>query len=207
MDLRYDRLDPLPREFYRRETVSVARDLLGKTLVRAVGGEVLLGKIVETEAYKGLSDPASHAYKGNRGRASIMFGEVGYAYVYFTYGNHFCMNVVAKSRRAKAGAVLIRSLEPLYGVGRMLANRGDVEEWEVSRGPGNLTKALSIDRSFNGHDLTRRGELFVAGELDQTGIEDRIESSTRIGIRRATTKKWRFYVSGNRCVSRYTLKT
>lgn len=190
----------MPREFFRRDTVTVARELLGKLLVRVLRGKVLAGRIVEVEAYGGLDDPASHAYRGNRGRAKIMFGEVGYAYVYFTYGNHFCLNVVAKDEKTPAGAVLFRALEPLIGVEEMMANRGVSDFFKVTSGPGRLTKALNITRQQNGVDLARKGELFLAeGWLRH---DEKICVSNRIGISAAKNRPWRFYICGNPHVSK-----
>lgn len=191
----------LPRSFFERDTVTVARELLGKLLVRVLdGGTLLVGRIVEVEAYGGPDDPASHAYRGNRGRAQIMFGEAGRAYVYFTYGNHFCLNVVAKHREAAAGAVLFRALEPLQGIETMMANRGVDDPLKVASGPGRLTKAFGITRRFNGVDLTREGELFLADGRLKPGEE--ICVSQRIGIRLAKERPWRFYICGNPHVSR-----
>lgn len=192
-------LDPLPRQFFCRDTLVVARDLLGKLIVRSLGSEQLVVRVVEVEAYKGLSDPASHAYGGNRGRASVMFGEVGRAYVYFTYGNHFCMNVVARSLRSKAGAVLFRAAEPLEGLEVMMQNRGTREPRLLTSGPGRLTKALMIDRSFYGTDLTVRGELFIAdGHLKE---KEQVVTATRVGIARARFRPWRFFIRDNPFVS------
>lgn len=191
----------LPRSFFRRDTLTVARDLIGKLLVRVLGQQrVLVGRIVEVEAYGGLDDPASHAYRGNKGRAAIMFGEVGYAYVYFTYGNHYCLNVVAKDEKTPAGAVLFRALEPLEGIEIMMANRGVSDTFKLASGPGRLTQAFDITRRFNGVDLTERGELFLAdGWLKP---QEEICVSQRIGIREATDRPWRLYICGNPHVSK-----
>jgi len=192
--------ETLPRSFFKRNTVTVARDLLGSLMVRVIDSEVLVGRVVEVEAYGGLDDPASHAYRGNRGRASIMFGEVGYAYVYFTYGNHFCINVVAKDEKTPAGAVLFRALEPIVGIDVMMKNRDKRELSSLTNGPGKLTKALNIARGFNGKDLTVWGDLFLArGWLRP---DERVCESTRIGIRAATERPWRFYICGNPYVSK-----
>ena len=113
----------LPRKFYINDTKQVAKDLLGKELVRKVGKSVLSGIITETEAYKGKNDPASHAARKKTERNKIMFGEVGHAYVYFTYGMHYCFNVVAKKENDESGAVLIRAIHPQQGIKRMIKNR------------------------------------------------------------------------------------
>ena len=201
MALDLNSFKPLPRSFFRRDTILVAKELLGQLLVRVHGDSgVLVGRVVEVEAYKGLEDPASHAYRGNRGRASIMFGDVGYAYVYFTYGNHFCLNVVAKDERTAAGAVLFRALEPLQGVDIMMKNRGTTRLLDLTSGPGKLTKAFDISRSFYGVDLTSKGDLFLAEGW--MGKDESVCSSPRIGITLAKERPWRFYLCGNPYVSR-----
>ncbi|PSN84370.1 3-methyladenine DNA glycosylase [Candidatus Marsarchaeota G2 archaeon ECH_B_SAG-F08] len=190
---------PIHKAFYERHPTEVARDLLGALLVRKVNNEVLVGRIVETEAYGGRDDPASHAYRGNKGRASVMFGEVGRAYVYFTYGNHYCLNVVARSFYEEAGAVLIRALEPLQGLSTMIKNRGLSDPLNLTNGPGKLTKAFAIDLRFNGIDLTKRADLFIAkGKLRPS---EKIATSTRIGIKDAKDREWRFFVANNPYVS------
>ncbi len=181
-----------------RDTVQVARDLLGKALVRMYGDRPVAMMITEVEAYGGTDDPASHAYRGNRGRASIMFGRVGVAYVYFTYGMHYCVNVVARPPRKDAGAVLIRSGEIIEGLDIALRNR-PADPCRISSGPGNVTKALRIDRSFNGTDMASCSPLFIGSWADIP--EDLIGASGRVGIRRGTEAKWRFYIKGNCSVS------
>jgi DNA-3-methyladenine glycosylase len=168
-------LSPLPRAFYERSVLQVARALLGCQLVR-VGraGELRVGRVVETEAYAGRIDPASHSYRGPTERTRTMFGAAGHAYVYFTYGNHFCVNVVA-GPRALAGAVLIRALEPVHGLERMRRSRAEriraellrervisgAADRELTSGPGKLTAALAIDRELDGTDITRAGLLYM----------------------------------------------
>jgi len=186
----------LPRSFYARDTALVARELLGKFLVRCTSEERLVGKIVETEAYYGMGDPASHSYKGKTKRAAIMWGPPGISYVYFTYGMHFLINVVTE-KEGIPGAVLIRALEPVEGIEIMMKNTGKTKLLELTRGPGRLTKAFGIDGSFNGHDLTK-GELFIV-EGEKEVFE--IECTSRIGIKKGLDKKLRFYVKGNRFVS------
>jgi DNA-3-methyladenine glycosylase len=166
----------LPRRFYERNTISVAKDLLGKFIIRKIGRKKLIGKIVETEAYL-ENDPASHAFRGITKRCAPMFEAPGHAYVYFIYGNHFCLNFVTE-RSGKAGAVLIRALEPVSNI-KLATN-----------GPGKLTKALKIDMRFNRADLTR-GKLIVAkGKKEKF----QIASAGRIGISKASDKKYRFYI-------------
>jgi DNA-3-methyladenine glycosylase len=169
------KVTPLPRTFYERPVLQVARALLGCLLVRvAPNGELRIGRIVETEAYAGHLDPASHSYRGRTERNKTMFGARGHAYVYFTYGNHFCVNVVA-GPPSLAGAVLIRALEPVHGVEPMRLARAErikavvlrdrvvsgAADRELANGPGKLTAALAIDRALDGIDVTQRGVLYV----------------------------------------------
>jgi DNA-3-methyladenine glycosylase len=188
----------LDRSFYRRDTIVVAKELLGKILVRKINDKLLSGIIVETEAYRSSDDPASHSYKGITNRNKVMFEEVGYSYVYFTYGNHYCLNIVAKDKSTDAGAVLIRAIEPLDGIDIMKWNRNK-DLYELTNGPGKLTKALMIDKRLNGLDLTKEGILYVKNN-NINNIE--IISTPRIGIKTALDKYWRFYINGNRFVSR-----
>jgi DNA-3-methyladenine glycosylase len=193
----FTRLNPIPRSFYMRETVDVARDLLGSFLVRTFGQRKAVLRITEVEAYRGTDDPASHAYRGNRGRASIMFGETGIAYVYLSYGINYCLNVTARSASQDAGAVLIRAAEPIFGLD-LLGREGS--QCKVASGPGNLTRALKVDMSFNGLDLTLNGPLYISrGYLKQY---ENISSGPRIGISRGREKQWRFFISGNCSVSK-----
>jgi DNA-3-methyladenine glycosylase len=185
------------RTFYYRPTELVAKDLLGKKLVRIINKSKdkkykLSGLIVETEAYGFDDDPASHAYRGITSRNIAMFGEVGRAYVYFTYGNYYCVNVSARTSKDKAGAVLIRALQPMEGIPIMKFLRKTNDELSLSSGPGKLTQALCIDKSLNGQDMTNpTTELHI-----EYGIESqRIISSSRIGIREARDKKWRFVLA------------
>lgn len=191
----------LSREFYSRDTVEVAKSLLGKILVRVIDGNILSGMIVETEAYT-RDDPASHAYRGITARNKVMFEDVGYAYVYFIYGNHYCLNVVAKSKDMEAGAVLIRAVEPIQGIEFMIRNRvrsARIRIEMLTNGPGKLTKALSIDSRHNGLDLTVGGELYIE---EGRSISDRdVVATRRIGISEGIDKPWRFIMRDNRFVS------
>ncbi|HKM76180.1 MAG TPA: DNA-3-methyladenine glycosylase [Candidatus Bathyarchaeia archaeon] len=189
----------LCRSFYERGTITVAKELLGKFVVRVVGRNRLVGRIVEVEAYRGFDDPASHAFHGITPRAAPMFGEPGHAYVYFTYGNHYCFNVTTE-RTGVAGAVLIRALEPVEGVNVMKRFRPHVSTLDITNGPGKLTKALCIDKSLNKIDLTKRGPLFLRGNNSER-VE--IVCSIRIGITAGTDRLWRFFVNGNPYVSRF----
>jgi DNA-3-methyladenine glycosylase len=188
----------LPRKFYARDTLQVAEDILGKLLVRVKGRSQMIGKIVEVEAYKGSEDPASHAYRGITRRNAPMFAEGGHAYIYFTYGNHYCLNVTTE-RSGVPGAVLIRALEPMVGLQRMRILRPAVSDHELTNGPGKLTKALGIDTALNDLDMTKRGPLFVT---DAESDDFKIKHTPRVGITRGTERLWRVYVADNPFVSR-----
>ena len=180
------RLTPLPRDFYLQDTITAARKLLGKLLVHCAPEGVISGRIVETEAYL-RDDPACHACRGMTNRNRVMFGPPGHAYVYFTYGNHYCMNAVTQPEGI-AEAVLIRAIEPLEGTEMMKRNRRADDLKNLCSGPGKLTQALGIGREHNGLDLTQSCLIVACGE----DIEDVVET-TRIGIREAADKPWRFY--------------
>ncbi len=188
----------LPRDFYERDTVKVAKDLLGKRLVRVKGRNRMEGRIVEVEAYRGLDDPASHAFRGPTPRNAPMFGEPGHAYIYFTYGNHYCLNITTQEV-GTPGAVLIRAIQPLEGLREMRRLRPKVLDSNLTNGPGKLTKALGIDKSLNEIDMTRREDLFVT-ESDETTFK--VAKSARVGISQAADRLWRFYVAGNSYVSK-----
>jgi len=190
----------IEREFYNRDTIDVAKDLLGKILVRVVNGKVLSGTIVESEAYRSTDDPASHSYRGKTERNSVMFGEVGHAYVYFTYGNHYCLNIVAKDYATPAGAVLIRAIEPIDGVSLMHRYRKTHDPYNLASGPGKLTQALKITKKQNDIDVTKKGELYIVNGKDISKSE--IFATSRIGIRVALDKQWRFLIADNKFVSK-----
>lgn len=189
--------------FYLRPTKVVARDLVGKRLVRIFrkNGRSfrLSGTIVETEAYGYSDDLASHACMGPTVRNAVMFGEVGRAYVYFTYGNHFCVNVSARSSRMEAGAVLIRGLEPVEGIDVMRQLRPVEDVFSLTSGPGKLTQALNITSVLNGADMTSPdSELYI-----EFGARPRrVLVTPRIGITRATGREWRFLDPSSPYVSR-----
>jgi DNA-3-methyladenine glycosylase len=187
----------LQRKFFEAYTPKVARSLLGALLVRVVDGERLSGWVVETEAYRGASDPASHAYRGETPRNSVMFGGSGRAYVYFTMGMHHCLNLTAEPA-GTPGAVLIRAMEPVEGLKTMLKTR-DVNSAEaVAIGPGKLTQALRIDRCLNGEDVVTSRRLF----LEEWKEVSDVGTSQRIGVSRGRAQRWRFFVKGNPFVSR-----
>jgi len=172
----------LPRSFYARPTVEVARDLLGKVIRHGASS----ARIVETEAYLGTNDAAAHSARGLTPRTSVIFGPPGRAYVYLIYGMHYCLNVVAE-REGVAGCVLLRALEPLAGI------------MHLSNGPGKLTRALGITLEHYGADLTQ-GPLAI--HTPKSGENFAIATSPRIGINKAADLPLRFFISGNRFVSR-----
>jgi DNA-3-methyladenine glycosylase len=189
--------------FYQRPTEVVARDLVGKKLVRTIRNNKkqfrLAGIIVETEAYGYSDDLASHAYVGPTGRNKVMFGNVGRAYVYFTYGNHFCLNVSARRSKVEAGAVLIRGIEPVEGIELMRQFRPVDDIFSLTSGPGKLTQALNITSLLNGTDMTNsESEIYVEfGKRPK-----RIITTPRIGITRAVDKEWRFVDVSSPFISR-----
>ena len=184
-------------DFYTRGTENVARELLGKKLVRMYddgSGKLqrLSGIIYETEAYGSKNDPASHAFNGRTNRNSVMFRDVGKAYVYFIYGMHHCMNVTAHAPNSDAGAVLIRSLIPIEGIDTMIYLSNMKNKLNLTNGPGRLTKALDINRSHNGLNLTDNRSILQI----EDGIKPKkVLSTTRIGISRATEKYWRYLIA------------
>jgi len=189
----------LPKSFYRRDTTVVARDLLGMVLERKTLDGITSGRIVEVEAYLGPGDPASHAAPGLTARNAYLFGPPGIAYVYFIYGRYWCVNAVS-GKKGGGTAVLIRALEPLDGVDIMRKRRGDhISVQNLTNGPARLCLALSIDKHQSGKSL-QRGPLVIR---EGTAFPDSaISVSPRIGITRAASWPLRFYVTGNRNVSR-----
>ena len=189
----------LPRSFFTRDTLTVARELLAKHLARRVGESDLVGKIVEVEAYGGAYDPASHAYRGMTPRNQVMFGKGGFAYVYFTYGKHYCLNVTTE-KEGVPGAVLIRALQPVSGIEMMRRNRRRKRLRYLTNGPGRLTEAMGITKRQNGLDLTKGGELFIREPQVEEDFEE--VSKGRVGIRVGVEKPWRFYIKSNSFISR-----
>ena len=190
---------PLPARFYARDAASVARDLLGRLLISTVGGGRCVGRIVETEAYLGPHDPASHAAGWRRTpRNEVMYGEPGRLYVYFTYGMHWCANVVT-GREGFPSAVLLRAVEPLEGIATMRRRRGGVAERLIGSGPARLTQALGITRRHNGLDLRAAPIWIAAGRPVPPARRAR---SPRIGISVATQRLLRFYERSSPWVSR-----
>lgn len=194
---------PLPRSFYLQDTVSVARNLLGCVLWRRIGRTELAATIVETEAYLGSNDPAAHTRRGLRTpRVESMYLEGGHAYVYFTYGMHFCLNVVTQEADL-AEAVLIRAAQPLKGLEIMQKNRPRARrEFDLMSGPGKLCMAMHIDRELDGERLDGKKLWLASGESETAG-ED-IMVTPRIGIDgsgQAAHWPLRFFLGGNRYVS------
>jgi DNA-3-methyladenine glycosylase len=185
----------LARSFYDQDTVDVAKDLLGKILVRKIDGNIISGIITETEAYRYKDDPASHTYGGMTERNKAMFGQVGRAYVYFTYGMHYCVNAVARSPDYDAGAVLIRSLVPKKGTDFMSRQRKTRDISNLTNGPAKLTQALKITKKEYGEDLTKRSSLYVIDGLEVK--KSQILSGPRIGIKKANDKMWNFKIAKN----------
>jgi DNA-3-methyladenine glycosylase len=197
-------LKKLPKPFYTRNVLIVARELLGKILVKKEGRSLLAGKIVEVEAYDGLIDEAAHTFIGKTKRNEIMFNEGGYFYVYFTYGAHFCCNIVT-GIKGHGTAVLIRAVEPLKGIRRMSLNRynklflTDKEKLNLTSGPGKVCSAFSISREHYGLDLTG-DKIFL---LNSPKLKPReIIVSKRIGIKKSVDLPWRFYIKNNPYISR-----
>lgn len=171
--------------------------LLGCYIERQLGGQRLVGRIVETEAYD-QEDAASHSYRGQTPRTEVMFGPPGRAYVYFTYGMHHCFNIVV-GPQGRGSAVLVRALEPISGLPAMRANRPGVDDSQLTNGPAKLCYALSIDRRLNGHDLSRPPLLF---RLNEDLPAEPVVQAKRIGISRDTHRRWRWYLKGNPYVSK-----
>jgi DNA-3-methyladenine glycosylase len=188
----------LPRSFFERPATAVAPELLGRVLVRITADGVrVAARLVEVEAYE-ETDPASHAYGGRTPRNEVMFGPPGHLYVYFTYGMHFCSNVVT-GEGGRGSAVLLRAAEPLEGLEVMAANRGRPASHELCSGPARLAQAFGIGRAENGVDLIRDPRLFVlSGEPLLPGS---IARSTRVGVRVGTERRWRYFERGSAFVS------
>jgi DNA-3-methyladenine glycosylase len=189
---------PLPRRFYARDSLIVARAVLGRLLVRDAPEGRVAGRIVEAEAYGGARDPASHAYRGRTPRNATMFGEAGHAYVYFTYGMHHCLNLVT-AQAGTPSAVLIRALEPVAGIELMRVRRGLETIESLARGPGNVARALGLTLEHDGLDLTR-GPLWLSDLTPRRGGR-RVARGPRIGIRVAAERPWRFFLEGHLCVT------
>lgn len=190
----------LPRSFYQQPTVEVARQLLGKYLVRKHPAGVTVGRIVESEAYIGPEDKACHASRGRTPRTEIMFGRAGHAYIYLIYGFHYMLNIVTEKEDFPS-AVLIRAVEPLGGIELMQARRGLDKITNLASGPGKLCTAFAIDRTLNGDDMC--GKIIYVEDRGEPS--PKIATTPRIGVDYAGKwkhKPWRFLIKGNQFVSK-----
>jgi DNA-3-methyladenine glycosylase len=187
----------LDRKFYERDQETVAKELLGKRLIRRLDTQVLEGLIVETEAYYGLDDPASRAYQGPKKYNKLMWDESGRAFIYNVH-KYWMLNIVAHNPN-QVGAVLIRAIEPIEGIEVMKKNRAVTKLFNLTNGPGKLTIALMIDKRVNGDLVTScKNKLFIT----DSGRKPKIGRSHRIGVRRDLDRKLRFFIKGNKYVSR-----
>lgn len=180
-------LRPLPKSFFCHPTLWIARNLLGKGILRIVGEDKILVRIIETEAYLSKNDPASHSFRGPNGRNRSMFGPAGTCYVYLSYGMHYCMNVVTGAKGV-GEAVLLRAALPVFGERAIVRNRPGVRTKDWMSGPGKLTKALEVDRRFDGLFFGDHG-LFLVDLGRPCG---RVAATPRIGISKATNLPYRF---------------
>lgn len=190
---------PLPHElsFLYADTVTAAKQLLGCMLERTTADGTIQVRIVETEAYH-QSDAASHSYSGETVRNSPMFQEAGVFYVYFTYGMHYCANIVT-GQAGEGSGVLIRAVEPLAGEHIIRQNRPNVTAPQTTNGPAKLCQALQINKQLSGHDITKRPLILRTGALQ---TPETITQTTRIGISKAVDMPWRFYIKGNPYISK-----
>ncbi len=194
----------LSRKFYKRPVLKVAKELLGKVLIKNEGSYLLSGRIVEVEAYDGDNDEASHSFKGKTKRNEIMFNEGGYFYVYFTYGAHYCCNIVT-GKSNHGTAVLIRAVEPIDGIDLMIERRfgrklkSEKEIFNLTNGPGKICKAFGFSKEHSGIDLTRNS-IYIIDEPKLS--KSKIGISKRIGITKSVDLPWRFFEIGNQFLSR-----
>jgi DNA-3-methyladenine glycosylase len=188
----------LPKDFYEKDPALVAQKLLGKILARRLNNEILSGKIVETEAYYGENDPASKAYKGRKTFNQLMFSEAGKTFIYMVHAN-WLLNIIAHPK-GDVGAVLIRAIEPTQGVETMLENRNVKDLRDLTSGPGKLTKALAITKDLNGTNITKRDSELAVFENKKENFE--VGSSHRIGVKKDLPQELRFFVKGNKFVSK-----
>ena len=191
---------PLPRKFYLKDTVTVSKNLLGKTIVRKFRNQTLAGKIVETEAYIGEHDPACHAYQKITNRSSTLYKIGGTAYVYFIYGNYYCFNVVTEQKGFGA-AVLIRAVEPIEGIDLMKKFRPKAKSThELTNGPSKFCLAFNIERSFNKEDVTGK-KIFISNPLQKINFD--ICVSRRIGLNIGKEFPYRFFIKDNPFVTKH----
>jgi DNA-3-methyladenine glycosylase len=208
-----DGTEALPREFFARPSLAVAPDLLGCVIAHETAEGVVAVMLTEVEAYEGESDPASHAYRGLTARNAVMFGPPGHVYVYFTYGMHFCMNLVCQAERG-ASAVLLRAGRVIEGAPLARARRSrraprtPPREVDLARGPARLCEALGVDRAHDGADACDPASPLraFAGETGIAGARiaaDGIGRGPRVGVSRAADVPWRFWIAGEPTVSPY----
>ncbi len=189
----------LPVAFFMRPTEVVAAELIGKVVVSTVGGLLAAGRIVETEAYLGYDDPASHGYRHRRNaRNAALFGPPGIWYVYLSYGMHWCANLVCQ-RAGLASAVLLRALEPLDGLDIMRQRRGELPDRQLCSGPGRLCQALGINRDLDGQAMTDGPVVVLRGDRVTAGA---VAATPRIGITKAADWPLRFHLAGSPWTSR-----
>jgi DNA-3-methyladenine glycosylase len=177
--------------FFNRNTVTVAQELLGKLLVHEIDGNVLSGIIIETEAYT-ADDPACHAYRSKTKRNAALFGPVGHAYIYFIYGNHYCMNIVSREKNCPAGGVLIRALKTIDGIEQMQQHRNIADLKNLANGPGKLAQAMCITKKQYGVKLSKETGLYLKEGINVNQKD--IKATPRIGISQAQDKLWRFTI-------------
>lgn len=197
-------INKLPRKFYTRDVLTVAKELIGKVLVKKEKNEILAGRIIEVEAYDGKVDRAAHTFIGKTRRNEVMFREGGYLYVYFSYGVHYCCNVVT-GKENHGTAILIRAIEPIQGISTMIKKRfgrelkNEKEIYNLTSGPGKVCKAFGINKEHYGIDLTQ-DKIFL---LDAPKLKsNKIGVSKRIGISKSVDLPWRFFEKGNPYLSR-----
>jgi DNA-3-methyladenine glycosylase len=204
-------LDLLPRDFFDRPSVAVAPDLLGCVITHQTAEGLVAVRLTEVEAYSGESDPASHAFRGRTARNAVMYGPPGHAYVYFTYGMHFCVNLVCRPA-GEASAVLLRAGLVIEGTGLASARRyGAVgparrtvpREIDLARGPARLCEALAIDRAQDGADVCGAESPLRVYAAQQPVPEVGISTGPRVGVSRAADVAWRFWITGDSAVSAY----
>ncbi len=188
----------LTRDFYDRDPVDVARELIGKHLIRRTPRGLCSGVIVETEAYLAADDPASHSFRGPTRKNATMFGRAGLLYVYAIHGRH-CLNAVTQSRGI-ASAVLIRAVQPLQGI-ELMQQRRQCEPIDLARGPARLCEAFAVDRRFDGWDLTRGTRLWIEQPDEAAHRDHKIVTSPRIGVTSAHGLELRFSLQGSPYVS------
>lgn len=189
-------MKPLSKNFYERDPVQVAKDLLGKRVVRNINGKRMIGKIVETEAYYGKEDPASRASTTPK-MAQPMWGNAGETFIYMVH-NNWLFNVVT-GKKGIPSAILVRAVEPLEGIELMKSHRNK-EGFDISNGPGKLTNALQINKSHNGLKVYSEGDIKIIDSLDKNPLT--LSASHRVGVKRDLEQPLRFYIQDNKWVSK-----